>query len=226
MKTTRLSTPGLAAACLLFTLAAFPAPAATPAAGAGTGTTDVRIATIDFKKVFDEYYKTRLANASIKDEASGLDKELKGIGDELEKATGEYKKAIEEANNQAVSADEREKRKKEAEGKLIKVNDLRQNIEQFKRTAGGNLEEKLRRARDNIVGEIRSAVSVKARSLGFTLVLDLGEPDVGGRPPVVIYTNGENDLTSVILSQLNSNAPSDLPPLKDTKEEPKKDEKK
>ena len=186
----------------------------------------MKIATIDFKKVFDDYYKTKLANASIKDEATGLDKDLKGLADELDKASGEYKKAIEEANNQAVSADEREKRKKEAEGRLIKVNDLRQNIEQFKRTAGGNLEEKLRRARDNIVGEIRSAVSIKAKSLGFTLVLDLGEPDAGGRPPVVIYTNGDNDLTSAILSQLNANAPSDLPLSKDSKEAPKKEEKK
>ena len=220
MKPFRLFQPGLlAAACLLLALALPPAPAAAAAA-------DVKIATIDFKKVFDDYYKTKLANASIKDEATGLDKDLKGLADELDKASGEYKKAIEEANNQAVSADEREKRKKEAEGRLIKVNDLRQNIEQFKRTAGGNLEEKLRRARDNIVGEIRSAVSIKAKSLGFTLVLDLGEPDAGGRPPVVIYTNGDNDLTSAILSQLNANAPSDLPLSKDSKEAPKKEEKK
>src|SRR6266511_1617881 len=96
---------------------------------------EMKIATIDLKKVFDVYYKTRLADASIKEEANGLEKDRKGLVDEHQKAVDDYKKALDEANNQAVSSDEREKRKKEAEGKLIKINDLRQTIEQFDRTA-------------------------------------------------------------------------------------------
>src|SRR6185369_1488903 len=124
--------------------AAAPAPAAAP---------DLRIGTIDLKEVFDKYYKTKLADASIKDEASGLEKELKAFSEDHEKAVADYKKALDEANNQALSADEREKRKKEAEGKLIKVNDLRQTMEQFKRTADDNLSGKVVRTRDNIVKE-------------------------------------------------------------------------
>src|SRR5690349_19819475 len=89
-----------------------------------------KIATIDLKKVFDDYYKTKLADASIKEEATGLEKDRKALIDEHQKSADEYKKVLEEANNQAVSSDEREKRKKEAEGKLIKVNDLRQTIDQ------------------------------------------------------------------------------------------------
>jgi len=212
MKTTRIPRFGLAllASALLLS--------ATPRCSSAT---DFKIATVDFKKVFDDYFKTKLADASIKDEAGGLDKDLKALTEEHDKAVSEYKKAIEEANNQAVSADEREKRKKEAETKLIKVNDLRQNIEQFKRTAGGNLEEKLRRARDNIVTEIRAAVTAKAKSLGYTRVLDMGSPEAGGRPTVVVYTNGDNDLTSAIIAQLNANAPTDLPSDNDKKEKDK-----
>src|SRR5215510_7059640 len=106
--------------------------------------TDVKIATVDLKKVFDSYYKTKLADATIKDEASGLDKDLRALMEDHDKALTEYKKAIEESSNQALSAEEREKRKKDAEGKLIKVNDLRQTIEQFNRSARNNLDEKLR----------------------------------------------------------------------------------
>src|SRR5215468_10948594 len=78
---------------------------------------ELKIGIIDLSKVFKSYYKTKLADASIQDDVSGLDKELKAFSEEHDKAVSDYKKALEEANNQAVSQDEREKRKKEAEGK-------------------------------------------------------------------------------------------------------------
>src|SRR6266487_3666993 len=193
---------------------------ALPAAAA-----EMKIATIDMSKVFDLYYKTKLAKASIQEEFSGLEKDRKGLVDEHQKAVDEYKKALDEANNQAVSADEREKRKKEAEGKLIKINDLRQTIDQFDRTARGNLDEKMRLTRDKIVNEIKNIVAVKAKNVGYTLVLDSSNPEPGGRPPVVLYTNGDNDLTAVVLAQLNASAPLDIPGAEEKKID-KKDEKK
>jgi outer membrane protein len=180
-----------------------------------------KIATVDLKKVFDDYYKTKLADASIKEEATGLEKDRKALLDEHQKSVDEYKKILEEANNQAVSSDEREKRKKEAEGKLIKVNDLRQTIDQFDRTARGNLDEKLRQTRDKILSEIRNVISAKAKSGGFTMVLDSSTADQAGRPPVVLFTNGDNDITTAVLAQLNANAPIDLPKTEEKKSDKK-----
>lgn len=180
-----------------------------------------KIATIDLKKVFEDYYKTKLADAAIKEEAGGLDKDRKALIEDHTRAMDDYKKALDEANNQAISSDEREKRKKEAEGKLIKINDLRQTVEQFDRTAKQNLDEKLRITREKILNEIKAAITTKSKSGGFTLVLDSSTAEPAGRPPVVLYTNGENDLTTVVLETLNANAPADLP-----KTDSKKDEKK
>jgi outer membrane protein len=179
------------------------------------------IATIDLKKVFDDYYKTKLADASIKEEATGLEKDRKALIDEHQKAVDDYKKMLEEANNQAVSAEEREKRKKEAEGKLIKVNDLRQTIDQFDRTARGNLDEKLRQTRDKILTEIRNVIAAKAKTAGFTMVLDSSTADQAGRPPVVLFANGDNDITAAVLTQLNANAPIDLPKTDEKKSDKK-----
>ena len=182
---------------------------------------ETKIATIDLSKVFKDYYKTVLADAAIKDEVTGLEKDRKALVDDYQKSTDDYKKALDEANNQAVSADEREKRKKEAEGKLIKINDLRQSIEQFDRTAKGQMDEKMRQTRDKIVAEIKNVVSTKAKSAGYTLVVDTSAAEPGGRPPVVIYSSGENDLTATVLAQLNANAPADLPKSDDKKDEKK-----
>src|ERR1043165_5276200 len=123
-----------------------------------------KIATIDLKKIFDEFYKTKIADAQIKEEASSLDKDRKALTDQAQKTIDEYKKALEDANNQAISIDKPEKQKKAAEGKLIEVNDLEQQIKQFDRTARGNLEEKQTRAREKILKEIQSIVNAKARA--------------------------------------------------------------
>jgi len=212
MKTFRLHLAAVTGACFLWLTFAVPA-------------AEIKIATIDLKKVFDDYYKTKLADASIKEEATGLEKDRKALIDEHQKAVDDYKKALDEANNQAVSADEREKRKKEAEGKMIKINDLRGTIDQFDRTARGNLDEKLRQTRDKILNEIKIVVAARAKSVGYNLVLDSSTPEPGGRPPVVLYATGDNDLTSAVLAQLNVNAPVDLP-VADEKKGDKKNDKK
>jgi outer membrane protein len=186
---------------------------------------DLKIGTIDLQKVFEGYFKTKLANAAIQDEIAGLKKDNAALIEEHTKAVDDYKKALDEANNQAVSADEREKRKKEAEGKLIRINDLRQTIDQFERTAKGNIDEKLRQSREKIVKEIKEVIATKCKSNGMSMVFDSGTSE--GRLPMVLYTNGTNDLTDEILTHLNANAPPDLPKVEEKKaDEKKKDEKK
>jgi outer membrane protein len=196
--------------CAALALLSFPLLAAEP-----------KIAVIDLKKVFDDYYKTRLANAALEEEVAALRKDNKALMDDHAKAVDEYKKALDEANNQAVSAEEREKRKKEAEGKLIRVNDLRQSIEQFERTASTNLGEKRRTTQEKILKEIQDAINKISKAASFTLVLDSSTADPG-RLPTVLYTNGEHDLTGTVLQQLNANAPPDLPKLDEKKTEEKK----
>ena len=169
-----------------------------------------KIAIIDLKKVFDDFYKTKIADAQIKEEASSLDKDRKALTDQAQKTIDEYKKALEDANNQAISLDEREKRKKAAESKLIEVNELEQQIKQFDRTARGNLEEKQTRAREKILKEIQGIVNTKAKAGGYALVLD-SAAEAASRTFVVFYNNGQDDLTAAVIKDLNANAPTDLP---------------
>src|SRR4051812_8669392 len=87
-----------------------------------------KIGLIDLRKVFDDYYKTKAADSLLKDQASDLDKQKKGLLDQYQKATEDYKKALDDSNNQAVSADEREKRKKSAETSLLEIKRMEEQI--------------------------------------------------------------------------------------------------
>ena len=186
-----------------------------------TAAAQTKIATIDLRKVFDDYYKTKAADANLKDRAGDLDKERKGLMEQYQKSTEDYKKSLEEANNQAVSADEREKRKKAAEGKLLEIKELEQNITQFDRQARTTLEEQQRRMRDNILGEIRTAINAIAKARGSSLVVDAAAESVN-KTPVVLYNTGENDLTEAVLAQLNAAAPPGTLKPVEKKEEKKK----
>ena len=75
--------------------------------------------------------------------------------------------------------------------------------------------------REKILTEIKNVITTKSKAGNFTLVLDSSTAEPAGRPPVILYTNGDNDLTTAVLDQLNANAPAELP-----KPDTKKDEKK
>jgi outer membrane protein len=167
-----------------------------------------KIGVIDLRKVFDDYFKTKAADQILKDKAAKLDKERKNHMQDYEKIAEEYKKALEDANNQAVSADERDKRKKAAEGKLLEIKELESTITQFDNTARRQLEEEQRLARDKIVAEIKNVVSARARSGGYSVVLDSAAESANLlRTPVFLYTDGSNDLTTEVLNELNASAP-------------------
>src|SRR5258708_40368901 len=75
-------------------------------------------ATIDLGKVFKNYWKTKQADAVIKDRQADMQKEQKSMLDDWKKAKEDYQNLLTSANDIAVSAEERDKRKKTAEDKL------------------------------------------------------------------------------------------------------------
>lgn len=165
-----------------------------------------KIGTVDLKKVFDGYWKTKQADSNLKDRAGEFDKKRKEMIDEFQKANEDYKKLLDGANDQAVSVEEREKRKKSAETKLLEIREIEQSVNQFDRSARTTLAEQQRRMRDSILEEIRNIVNAKAKAAGYSLVVDIAGETINNTP-VVPYSDGKSDITDEVLSQLNATAP-------------------
>src|SRR5450432_583189 len=123
-----------------------------------------KIATVDLKKLFDNYYKTKLAQAAIQERATQLDKDDKGMKDDFKKSGEDYQKLLDQANDQALSADERDRRKQAAADKLKELQSSKNAIDQFERQAQTTLAEQRQRMRDNILIEIKKAVTDKAHA--------------------------------------------------------------
>ena len=91
---------------------------------AANGAEAQKIATIDLRKVFDGYWRTKQADANLKEQAADLEKERQMMVEQFQKGEANYKKMLDSANDQALSATERDKRKKDAENELLNLRDM------------------------------------------------------------------------------------------------------
>ena len=184
-----------------------------------------RIATVDLRKIFDNYWKTKQADAALKDRGADLEKDYKIMLDDLKKAKDEYQTLLTDANNQTLSVEEREKRKKAAEDKFKQIKESEDTIAQYNRQARANIDEQRKRMRDRIVEEIRTTVNGKAKAAGYALVLDTTAENANNTP-TVLYSNNENDITDAVLAQLNAGAPAGTPKPEEKPAEKKDEQKK
>ena len=188
-----------------------------------------KIGIIDMERVWAKYYKTKQAQAQVDDQTADFEKRKKGLLEDYQKANKEYNKLMESAKDQAVSSDERERRKSAAEKKLLEIKEIEQDANLYQRTTDEQLKMQARRMTEIILRDIRDLVEAKAKAGGYTLVVDVAAKSAVGTP-IVLYTNGQNDMTQEVLSQLNSTAPvgvksDDAKDKPEDKKEGKKDDK-
>ena len=194
----------------------------------GSAMAQTRIGMVDLRKVFDGYWKKKQAEAALKERQTDMEKEDRNMVDDYKKAKEDYQSLLASANDQAVSTEERDKRKSAAEEKLRRMKEMEDSIAQYERQARTTIGEQSQRMRSNILTEIRNVVNAKAKAGGFSLVIDTASESINNTP-VFLYTNNENDITDAVLQQLNATAPADALKTDDKttdKDDKKKDSKK
>ena len=180
----------------------------------GSAWAQARLATVDLKKLFENYWKTKQASASLDDRKKDMEKEDKNMLDDYKTKKDEYQSLVTSSSDPNVAPGERDKRKKAAEDKLKQLKDLEDTIVQYERQARTTLVEQNQRMRGNILNEIRNVVTAKAKAANFSLVIDTAAQS-GDATPIVLFTNNENDLTTAVLEELNRSAPVDTPKAED-----------
>jgi outer membrane protein len=163
-----------------------------------------KVATVDMRKLFSGYYKTKIAEGILDSKKTDLRKEIKDMADGLDKAQADYKQLLEDANDQAISAEERTRRNQAAADKLKEMNNSKAALDQFNRQAESTLADQSQRMSGNLVADIQKAVADRAKAGGYTLVINSASAEA------VVYSSNDNDLTDAVLKQLNAGAPIDV----------------
>ncbi len=166
-----------------------------------------KIATMDLKRVFDNYWKTKQADATLKERAMDFEKARKGIIEDYQKSNEEYKKLIESANDVAVSSEEKEKRKTAAEKKLIEIRDIEDSLKKFDASSRNTIGDQQMRMREKLLTEIKESIANSAKAGNYTLVVDTASESFN-RAPIFLFWDGKSDITELVLSELNRSAPA------------------
>ena len=186
-------------------------------AGAANAQEPVKIATIDLLKAFDSYWKTKLSNDQLKERGADFDKVRIGMIEDLNLLRDEYNKLNASTQDQANSEEKRASDRKKAQEKLTEFKHLEQQIIEFNKNAQKTLADQTQRLRKGRLEEIQEVISAKARELGYDLVIDSSQDVMLPRTPSVLYTNGKNDITAVIIELLNKDAAGKYKPAEPAK---------
>jgi len=162
-----------------------------------------RIATVDMQKLFNDYWKKKTAQVALDNHKAELRKEITDLSDGLTKSQADYKTLVEAANDQTLSAAEREKNRAAAQAKAKDIGDSKDSLERIQRQAEAQLADQSQRMSANLLQDLQKAISDQAKAKGFNLVLNT-------RTETVAYAGTENDITADVLKQLNAGAPIDV----------------
>ena len=170
----------------------------------------VKIGTVDMKKVFENYYKTKDAEAKINEARNAAKKEMDDRMDVYNKGVNEVKKMNEEIESPALGKEAKETKSKARDEKVSELNAMQREINEFRQTREKQLQEQSVRMRGGIVDEINKIVEGKVKSDNFDLVLDKSGPSLNG-VPVVLFAREAFDFTDDVIKALNKNKGKDEP---------------
>ena len=174
----------------------------------GSALAQTKIATVDLQKLFDNYWKTKQAQAAIQDRVAQLTKDDKSMVDDLQKENDDYQKLMQQSNDPAISPDERDRRKKDANAKLKQLQDRKTALDQYEREAQATLNDQRQRMSEKIRAELQDAITAAAKAGGYTIVLNTAANGISigttamSVPSAVLYSTSEVDLTADVMKQL------------------------
>lgn len=160
------------------------------------------VAVIDLDRTFNEYYKTKLADAELKEQAEEFNRERKSLVEEYDALEVSFNAAREEAQNRALSDEVRDARRNEAEEKLLELREYEDKIRRFDQSRKKELDEQSKRMRGRLVKEISDKLETYAVSRGYSLVIDYSGQSLNG-VPVVMYSDGKMDITDDVVTLIN-----------------------
>src|SRR5271154_7339729 len=119
---------------------------------------NLKIATVDLGRVFTNYYKTKLAQTQLNDDKAQVYQDENNAVAELKKGDADYQSLLTSANDSALSADERDKKKQAAAAKLQDLQSKKAALDEYLRSAQARLTDEMQRVHDKILFEIRDTV--------------------------------------------------------------------
>ena len=161
-----------------------------------------RIATVDMEKIFREYYKSRIAEDAIKQQAESYRSYLVKQQEELKELQKKMLDKHANSLNAALSEEDKRIAAAEAAKAQTEFNEKKAEIELYVEGRSADMRELESRKRAEIIAEIKQEISRRAVAEGFDFVLDISGKTTNDLPAVIVFPEGR-DISEAVIRELN-----------------------
>ena len=162
-----------------------------------------RIAVVNMETVFRQYFKSRIAADTLRQQSEVYRTYIMAEQDKLREVEKEMNAARDAAQNLALSAAERESKKQLFEAKEKELRQKKAALNRYMVERNRTLSNVEKNKRQEILADIRAEAAKQAVSGGYNFVLDSSGMTTSGIP-AVLYAPPTADLTAKILKSLNA----------------------
>lgn len=163
---------------------------------------ELRIAVVDLDRVFREYYKSRIAEDYLTQQAEAARLYLGQLTNKLEKQKAEYRRLHAASMNQAISDAERKKLTAALKDQELAIKATENEIAVYQREISRELQRLEQAKRKEILLDIQREIRRRAAAENYAFVLDCSGKSANGLPVVLIYP-AKNDISNAVIRELN-----------------------
>jgi outer membrane protein len=186
---------------------------------AGTASADLKIGTVDMKKIFESYWRTKEAETKMSETRAMLKRDLDERNEKRKELQDSIEKLNDEIKKPELSKDRAMTKTKERDDKIGEWQNMMRELQAYQQEKEKQLADQTLRIRNGIVDEIRKVVDDKVKSAGYDLVFDTSGNSINN-VPVVLYAKEAWDFTKDIIEKLNSERPKSSAPAEKPAEKP------
>lgn len=164
-----------------------------------------RMVVVRLDRIFNEFYKTKLASAQIETRKQEIRDELKAREAQIVALDKEISDLRVQINDTALSDEHRSQLRESAADKQLRFNEMQDQARQIAELRNKELEDMSRRMRRGLVEEIREAVRDFARAQGYDAVFDASGQTLNG-VEALVYFDEKLDITERVIETINRGA--------------------
>ena len=174
--------------------------------GVAQASAQLKIGTVDMKKVFDKYWRTKEAETKMNEFRGQVKRELDEKAEKRKTLEGEITKLNDELKKPELSGAKKDTAAREREKKISEWQETMKDLQAFTQEKDKQLADQTMRIRNGIVEEIRKVVTDRVKSEQYDLVFDISGNSINN-VPVVMYANERYDFTNAVIDKLNAERP-------------------
>jgi len=164
-----------------------------------------RIGVVDLGRIFKEYYKSRIAEETIRRQGETYRQYLEQLKEQLQKLSAEERVARLNSQNIALAPEEQQKAVAAERDAINRVREKRAEIDLYMQSRSDAIRDLEKRKRTEIMNDIFAEIRRRALAEGYDFVFDRSGHTTNDQPALLLAPP-DADFTDAVIRELNRTA--------------------